>query len=80
MRVTAATSHKVWRGAGLPEEYANLRLRNAIAALDGQVAEGVGRVVAAEAVGIDMGDPARPDAGRAPRTVTARFGLTFRLA
>jgi hypothetical protein len=80
VRVTVTTSHKVVRSAGLPEHYANRRLRDAVAALDGQVVDGVGRVVVAEAVGIDMSDPGRPDAGRAPWTVTARFVLSYVLS
>ena len=78
-RVTVATSHKVVRSAGLPEHYANLRLRDAVAQLDGQMADGVGRVVAAEPVSIDMADPAHPDAARVPWTVTATFVLAYRL-
>ncbi|SFP61408.1 hypothetical protein SAMN05660464_3691 [Geodermatophilus dictyosporus] len=80
VRVTVTTSHEVTRSAGLPEHYANLRLRAAVAALDGRVADGVGRVVAAEAVAIDMGNPARPDAARMPWNVTTRFVLEHRLA
>ncbi|KGH48174.1 hypothetical protein IN07_03740 [Modestobacter caceresii] len=78
VRVTVETTHEVTPGAGLPDGYANERLRQAVGQMDGQVADGVGRVVAAGALSITMPDLARPDFAQQAWTVRTRFILTYR--
>ena len=80
IRVTVQTTHDVTPGTGLRSDHAHERLRQAIGRLEAQVADGVGRVVAAEAVSIKMPDPAHPDAARLAWKVTTRFALVFQLA
>jgi hypothetical protein len=79
IRVTIETTSQVRPGAGLPSSYTNDRMRQAIGQRTERVADGVGRVVSAETMSINMPDPSPHTAGR-PWTVTAPFVLTCKLA
>jgi hypothetical protein len=78
VRVTIETTSKVKPESGLPAHFANERLRQAIGRHVEQVAPGVGRIVSAQAVAVEMPDPAGPRSAQ-PWEVTARFDLTYRL-
>jgi hypothetical protein len=79
VQLTVETVSKVKPGPGLVTGYANQRVRQTIAGQVQRMVDGVGRVMSAEPVSIDMPDPVAHSTGH-PWTVTARFVLAYRLA